>query len=224
MNIEIKNVTKKFGKKTVLNDLSFTARSGQCIGILGENGSGKSTLFGVLTGLIGGSGSFLCDGTDLMTNKKKRDETVGFVPQSPPLLNELSARDNLSLWYSRADIKRGLSDGELKMLGIDEYINVTVSKMSGGMKKRLAIGCCIANSPSVLLLDEPTSALDLICKEKIYNYLLSFKENGGTVIIATHDVYELRLCDEIYILKNGALSLYSGEKNTDDLIKRLKND
>ena len=224
MNIEIKNITKKFGKKTVLRDLSFTAHQGQCIGILGENGSGKSTLFGVLTGLIGGFGSFLCDGTDLMTNKKKRDETVGFVPQSPPLLNELSAWDNLRLWYSKEGLKRELSDGELKMLGIDEYIKVSVNKMSGGMKKRLAIGCCISNSPSVLLLDEPTSALDLICKEKIYNYLNSFKENGGIIIIATHDVHELRLCDEIYVLKDGTLSLYTGEKNTDDLIKALKND
>jgi len=224
MNIEIKNITKRFGKKTVLNNLSFTAHQGQCIGILGENGSGKSTLFGVLTGLIGGHGNFLCDGTDLMTNKKKRDETVGFVPQSPPLLGELTARDNLRLWYSKNDMLRSLECGFLKLLGIDEFIDLAVSKMSGGMKKRLAIGCAISHQPEILFLDEPCAALDLPCKERIYAYLREFVAGGGIVVLATHDIYELVLCDDVYVLKNGALSLYEGSRDIKSLVGQMSHE
>ncbi len=224
MRIAIQHITKKFGKKRVLNELAFSATSGQCIGILGENGSGKSTLFGVLTGLQKGSGAFLCDGVDLLKNAKLRHEKVGFVPQSPPLLSELTAWDNLRLWYTKDALEAALQDGHLKMLGVDEFLRVPVNKMSGGMKKRLAIGCAIAHTPSVLLLDEPTAALDLVCKEAIYAYLRAFRANGGIVVIATHDVYELQLCDTMYVLKDGALQQYDGARQIDELIGCLKND
>ncbi len=224
MKTEIKSISKSFGKKNVLNSISFSAEGGECIGILGKNGSGKSTLFSVLTGLQKGDGEFLCDGIDLLCDAKSRNRIIGFVPQSPPLIEELSAKDNLMLWYKSDALKSSLKDGNLKMLGIDEFIKLPVSKMSGGMKKRLAIGCSIANDPPVLLLDEPTSALDLVCKEKIYSYLNRHKARGGTVIIATHDIYELGLCDTVYLLKNGTLSLYDSPCELKDLIGRLNDD
>ena len=97
MEVNIQNVSKSFGKKEVLKDVSLKASSGQCIGILGENGSGKSTLFNVITGLQKGNGRFMCDDVDLIPDTKNRNKYVGFVPQNPPLLEELSAKDNLSL-------------------------------------------------------------------------------------------------------------------------------
>ncbi len=224
MDIAIQDVAKNFGKKRVLDRLSFNASSGQCIGILGENGSGKSTLFHVLTGLQKGSGRFLLDGTDLMKDSKKRHAKVGFVPQSPPLLSELTARDNLRLWYSDESMKASLTHGNLRMLGVDTFLRVPVRKMSGGMKKRLAIGCAIAHEPAVLLLDEPTSALDLVCKEAIYAYLQAFRERGGIVVLATHDVVELRMCDVVYVLKDGCLRPYTGVRELHDLIGCLKDD
>ena len=222
--VAVQHVSKSFQKKCVLNDLSFSARAGQCIGILGENGSGKSTLFSVLVGLQKGKGAFLYDGVDLMNDAKKRRAVVGFVPQSPPLFSELTARANLRLWYSAAELRQELAGGRLKMLGVDEYIRVPVRHMSGGMKKRLAIGCAIAHRPSVLLLDEPTAALDLLCKQQIYAYLQDFCRAGGIVVLATHDVYELQLCDTVYLLKNGALQLYEGERSPERLIGSLRDD
>ncbi len=224
MKIEIVGVSKSFGKKNVLKDLSFSARSGQFIGILGENGSGKSTLFSVVTGLQKGEGAFLCDGVNLLCNASLRSKKVGFVPQSPPLIGELTARDNLRLWYSKEDMLRSLECGFLKMLGIGEFINVPVSKMSGGMKKRLAIGCAISHSPDILFLDEPCSALDLPCKERIYAYLREFTSRGGIVVLATHDIYELVLCDDVYILKNGSLSQYSGGRDIKSLVGKMSNE
>lgn len=221
MNIEIKNIGKSFGKKTVLENVSFNCRSGECIGILGENGSGKSTLFGVLTGLHRGKGSFVCDGTDLLKDSKQRSKLVGFVPQSPPLLNELTGNDNLRLWYSSKDLKKEMKRGVLSMLGIPEFAKTTVSKMSGGMKKRLSIGCSVAHKPKILFLDEPTAALDLVCKDNIAAYLESFVKDGGIAVIATHDTAELSLCDRLYILKDGKLSEYTGPRETSAIIKEL---
>ena len=224
MKIEVKNVVKSFGKKNVLRSVSFEAECGHCVGILGENGSGKSTLFAVLTGLQKGKGEFLCDGVDLIENPEKRAELVGFIPQNSPLIGELTAKDNLRLWYDKAEMMQSLQNGVLKTLGIDSFLNVPVSKMSGGMKKRLSIGCAVAHNPKILFLDEPSAALDIVCKEKIINYLNEFKKNGGIVIIATHDIYELMMCDELYILKNGSLTPYTADRGIHSLVGCLKDE
>ncbi len=221
MEISIKNIIKSFGKKEVLNGISFSTTDGKIIGILGENGSGKSTLFGVLTGLYKGNGEFFADGVDLIKNASVRRSLVGFVPQEPPLMDELSAYDNLRLWYSKTQISEGLKSGNLNMLGVGDFLKKRVSKLSGGMKKRLAIACSIANDPKILLLDEPCSALDLVCKESIYNYLKEFTACGGTVILATHDIYELALCNDVYILKNGRLTLHNDSRDLESLVKLL---
>ena len=222
MYIELKNIKKNYGKKQVLTDVNLKANSGQCIGILGGNGSGKSTLFSILAGINKHNGGyFVCDGNDFFKNQKMRSKIVGYVPQGTPLFEELSAYDNLLLWYEPEQIKYELSDGILGMLGIDAFLKTPVNKMSGGMKKRLAIGCAVAHSPKVLLLDEPSAALDLVCKERIANYLKNFKANGGIILLATHDAGELELCDEIHILKNGVLSKYDYDGNIHRLVGKL---
>lgn len=205
----IENIRKRYGKRNVLNGINLETENGMCIGIIGSNGSGKSTLLGILAGTLSSdSGSFCYEGENLFSSVKKSAELVGYVPQNTPLIDELTAKDNLRLWYSADELKKQLSDGVLHSLGIDEFINVPVRKMSGGMKKRLAIGCAVANNPKILLLDEPSAALDLVCKEIISEYLANFKKNGGIILLATHDVQEFPLCDEIYILKNGVLEKY----------------
>lgn len=204
MNIEIKNIRKSYGRKEVLKDITFKAEGGECVGILGGNGCGKSTLLSILGGVRRPSdGSFIIDGEDMLRNHKMRSSTVGYLPQGTPLLEELSAYDNLRLWYDKAALENELSEGKLHMLGIDSFLKVPVHKMSGGMKKRLSIGCAVAHTPKLLLLDEPSSALDLICKENIRDFIISHKQSGGTVFLTTHDERELTLCDRLYIIKGG---------------------
>ena len=206
MKFEVKNIKKRYGKKETLKDVSFCAESGKCIGILGKNGSGKSTLLSILAGVRKcDSGECLWDGKDILKDSKARSGVVGYVPQGTPLFEELSAYDNLSLWYGRRELKRELESGVLRALGVHEFLSVPVNKMSGGMKKRLSIGCSIAKKPPVLLLDEPGAALDLVCKESIADYLTQYKNAGGILIITTHDQGELSLCDEYYILRDGEL-------------------
>ena len=209
MKIELSEIQKAYKRKVVLENVSLTAEEGSCVGILGGNGCGKSTLLSILAGVQkADKGSFLCDGKDLLQNTALRNSVVGYVPQGNPLIEELSARDNLRMWYDSSTLKRELESGVLAMLGIDTFLKVPVYKMSGGMKKRLAIGCAVAANPRVLLLDEPSAALDLVCKEKIYNYFMAHKAEGGILLLATHDLQELALCDQCYILKQGVLIPY----------------
>lgn len=222
MEVSIKHITKRYRKKQVLRDVCLEARGGQCIGILGANGSGKSTFLSILAGVLSrDGGEFTVDGKELFANPRLRSQCVGFVPQGTPLLEELTAWDNLLLWYEREDLTRELESGVLKTLGINDFLKVTVSRMSGGMKKRLSIGCAMADRPPILLLDEPTAALDLACKESIAAYLRQYKAAGGLLLLTTHDVLELNLCDAWYILKDGVLEPFTFTGDVAALVERL---
>lgn len=223
MRIEIKNIKKSYSKKEVLRDVSFSLESGECVGILGGNGCGKSTLLSILAGNIKkDSGSFEADGKDIFSSPQMQTSFVGYVPQGTPLMEELTARDNLSLWYDKTTMKNELQNGVLSMLGISEFLNTTVSKMSGGMKKRLSIGCAVAGRPPILLLDEPGAALDILCKKAIADYIDGYKKAGGAVILVTHDPMELELCDKWFVISNGVSVPYEYTGDLGDLARRLK--
>lgn len=220
--MEIKEIKKRYQKNIVLRDISLTVTEGSCVGILGGNGSGKSTLLSVLAGIQrADEGNFWWQGEDLLVRSDLRIKLVGYVPQGNPLLEELSAWDNLRMWYEKPVLEKELNEGVLAMLGIPDFLKTPVYKMSGGMKKRLSIGCAVSGQPRVLLLDEPTAALDLICKERIYSYLKEFKAQGGRILLATHDVQELELCDRWYILKDGTLTPYEYDGNVHHLVGKL---
>ena len=222
MQIELKHIVKRYRGIQVLRDVNVTVQSGQCIGILGSNGSGKSTLLSILAGVQSSSGgSFLCDGHDLFADPIRRSALVGYVPQGTPLMEELTARDNLLLWYSKQELEQELQGGVLAMLGIGGFLNRPVAKLSGGMKKRLSIGCAMAKRPPILLLDEPAAALDLACKQTIVQYLRRYKRSGGILLLTTHDIMELELCDAWYILKDGVLEFFDFDGDVQRLVSKL---
>ena len=222
MKIEIKGIQKKYGFKQILKDINLSVEAGKCIGILGSNGCGKSTLLSILAGVQpADKGEFLYNDKNLFKYSHQRSQLVGYVPQGTPLINELTARDNLFLWYKRDELEKELKDGVLAMLGINEFLKTPVSKMSGGMKKRLSIGCAIYNRPPILILDEPMAALDIACKQRIFEYLQKHKRDGGIVLLATHDMLELNLCDEWYIIKDGVLTPFDYTGDIESLVKSL---
>jgi len=222
MNITIKDIHKKYGKKQVLQGIDLCIEAGECVGILGGNGCGKSTLLSILAGIQPADrGEFLLNGNDLFRYPGQRSRLVGYVPQGTPLIEELTAYDNLLLWYSKDQMKQDLSDGFLGLLGIEGFLKTPVSKLSGGMKKRLSIGCAISGHPPVLLLDEPMAALDLACKQDISAYIKAHKEKGGIVLMATHDVLEIALCDKWYIMKDGRLTRFDYTGDLEELVKSL---
>ena len=222
MDFKIVGIKKKYGRKQILEDVTFDVPAGRCIGILGVNGSGKSTLLSILAGVRrADGGSFLRDEEDLLKKGGLRSEYIGYVPQGTPLMEELSARDNLLLWYTPNELKAELDDGVLSMLGISDFLTKTVSKLSGGMKKRLSIGCSMACHPELLLMDEPSAAIDFLCKKNIVDYITAFKNSGGSVIITTHDTSELSACDDIYLLKDGRLVPYDFDGDVEKLARSL---
>ena len=222
-DLELVGIRKRFKRKEVLRGVDLSVDAGSCVGILGGNGSGKSTLLTILAGIRkADAGKFLWLGKDLLRDEAARRAAVGYVPQGTPLFEDLSALDNLRLWYGREELKRELESGVLKMLGVDEFLKVPVSRLSGGMKKRLSIGCAMNRHPDILLLDEPASALDLPCKAEIEAYFRAFKEAGGTILLVTHDLQEMALCDRLFILREGVLCPFAGDLSMETLAGALQ--
>lgn len=224
------DITSSYGKRQILKGASFTAQTGECIGIVGANGCGKSTLLSVLAGTLKPkSGTVIYGGrtawNGIGTGSMRGDREVirrmtGYVPQENPLIPELTVYDNLRLWYPDKQILRQeLEQGFLSLLGIGEFSDKQVSKLSGGMKKRVSIGIAMAGLPPILLLDEPSAALDLVCKEDIRRYLQTYLERRGTVVITTHEESELSLCDKIYVMRDGILNQVDNHLRGEDLVK-----
>lgn len=205
--IEIENLTSAYGRKKVLQGVSFAAERGECIGIAGPNGCGKSTLLSIMAGVLKpSSGSIRYYGKEALGNRVVFQKMTGYVPQEYPLMPELSVYDNLRLWYTdKEEFKKELKEGFLQILGVSEFLKMPVSKLSGGMKKRVSIGIALSGTPPVLILDEPGAALDLVCKEDIRRYLQIYLERKGTVVITTHEESELSLCSRLYVMKDGKL-------------------
>lgn len=205
--ISIEDISFSYHKKKILRSVSLDIRQGDCIGFVGANGCGKSTLLSLIAGVrTPKCGRILYDGEPLNA-AIRRSGMLGYVPQDNPLIPDLSVKDNLKLWHhgDNEQFHRELSDGFLHLLGIPDFLNMPASKLSGGMKKRVSIGMALQNHPRILILDEPSAALDLPCKADIRSYLSVYLQNGGTVLITTHEETELVLCNRLYLLHDGQL-------------------
>lgn len=223
--IEVSHISKSYGRKKILNDITFTADKGECIGIVGANGCGKSTLLKVLCGAHRpDSGDIIYDGSSPLSRKSVFRKLVGYVPQENPLFDNLTVLDNLKLWYcdSTHNLKNDIKSGIIADFGIDKYLHSTVHTLSGGMKKRLSIACSIARDPSILILDEPGASLDIVCKEDIKNYMLKYISDGGIIIIASHEEGELSACNRMFLMNDGVLSDIAPGTSLSSLMGRLK--
>lgn len=217
------NIASSYGRKKVLCDVSITADAGQCVGIVGTNGCGKSTLLNILAGLRkADKGDIYFDGNRAQ-GKKLFISYAGYVPQESSLIPELSVMDNLRLWYQDAGmLRQSLEQGFLRELGVDQMCRMKVGKLSGGMKKRVSIGCALAGNPPILILDEPDAALDLPGKADIRKYLSIYKQMGGTVLLATHDEIDLDLCDRVFALNQGMSKEIDRSLRGEDLLNQIK--
>lgn len=208
--IEVKNISKRY-RNTVLEDISFTAEKGQCIGIIGANGCGKTTLLSIMAGVNKAQSGKIYYNNELADRKSVFKKYIAYVPQENPLIDELTTKDNLLLWLgSNRKIKDGFENGVLKDLGIDEFLNKQVNELSGGMKRRLSIGISLSNNAPIMLLDEPGSALDIYGKQEVNSYISNYVKNGGTVVMSTHDRDEIDLCTKLYKIEDGILKECEG--------------
>lgn len=218
-------IVSSYGRKKVLCGVDIEARVRQCVGIVGTNGSGKSTLLNILAGLRkADSGDIYFDGNRAAGAPGRRlfINYAGYVPQENNLIPELTVMDNLRLWYRDAGaLKQELAQGFLHELGIDGICRTKAGKLSGGMKKRVSIGCALAGNPPILILDEPDAALDLPGKADIRRYLGMYRELGGTVLLATHEETDLDMCDRVFALCGGVCREIDRTLRGDALIKEI---
>ncbi|MBR1673642.1 MAG: ABC transporter ATP-binding protein [Eubacterium sp.] len=215
--LKIDKLSLSYKNKKVINEATFEVDYGTIIGLLGANGSGKSTLLSAIAGVKKpDSGDIILDNLSQSQNPSAYRKNFGYVTQENPLIPELTAVDNLKIWttMNTTQIKETLASLPLSRLGVSDFADVKVKSMSGGMKKRLALTSILMNKPMVLLMDEPFSALDMVARHDILEYVISFKQAGGIVIIASHEENALKACDRVFLIDNGNVTPIDNTSDT----------
>ena len=205
--LELKKIAKEYGDMIAVNDIDLKVKKGEIFGILGPNGAGKSTLIGMICGLIKRtSGEIIYEEKE--TKIRKFKENIGIVPQDFALYWDLTAEENIEFFCSLygfrgADLKRRVNK-VLDFVGLTDVRNKKASEFSGGMKRRLNIGCAIAHSPKLIIMDEPTVGIDPQSRNHILKSVLKLRDEGATVIYTSHYMQEVDdICDRIAIVDKG---------------------
>ena len=208
--IKVKNISKRFNDKLVLDNISYEVKEGEIFGFIGPNGAGKSTLINIMTSLLTpDNGTIEICGYDILTEPIKAKECMGYVPQELALMEELNAYDNLEFFGALYGLKGKLLKERiaeaLKVTGLEETRKQKVKKFSGGMKRRLNIAVSILHHPKVLILDEPTVGVDPQSRNHIFSFIKNIcKEWGTTVIYTSHYMEEIEeLCKRVFIIDLG---------------------
>lgn len=214
--VEVLHIRKKYGKKVILEDITFTLKSGESVAIIGKNGCGKSTLLKIMAGVMNAdAGEISYYGESRL---RQRTKMCGYVPQENPLLEQLSVKDNLYLWGGKkAVFQREI----LEEFQLHELLRTPVERLSGGMKRRLSVACALLNEPSILLLDEPTATLDIFYKEQMLNWVKAFQRKNGIVIIVTHEEQEILNADRCFFMEAGKIKELKKEEVTSANIREL---
>ena len=208
--IIVKNVTKKFGQKVALEEISFEVNKGEIFGFLGPSGSGKTTMIKILTGQLNadsGQTELLGKVSEKLTPADL--EQIGLVSDTSGFYEKLSLYKNLQAYAKLYGKPNSRVDEVLKQVDLYDSKNLAAEKLSTGMKQRMFLARALINKPQVLFLDEPTSGLDPTTSKKIHELLLDLKEAGTTIFLTTHDMNEATLlCDRLSLLNRGHLIEY----------------
>lgn len=204
--IEIKNLTKKYGSKTVLDDISFTVKSGEILGFLGPNGAGKSTTMNIITGYISStSGSVSIDGIDIMDNPKEYKSKIGYLPELPPLYMDMTVMEYLEFVCGIKSADKSCIPDILKEVKIEDVSHRLIKNLSKGYRQRVGIAQALIGNPELLILDEPTVGLDPMQIIDIRN-VISQLGKKKTLFISSHILSEISaVCDRVLIINKGKI-------------------
>ena len=219
--IEFTNVSKSYKDKLILRDINMTFSSGEFVAIIGSSGCGKTTLLKILAGAMapdGGSLNYF--GEEPLKDKTVFRRSCGYVPQENPLMDELSVLYNMRLWgYDRRNPDRAL----LEQFELEKLLKTKVSKLSGGMKRRVSLACGVISHPGFLIMDEPTAALDICYRDELLQWLKKYQGNSGIVLMTTHEEAEIMEADKCYVMRAGTLfKIDDGQRNMKTILDYTK--
>lgn len=207
--VEVKNLTKRYGNMTAVDDISFSVESGEILGFLGPNGAGKSTTMNIITGYISStSGTVTIDGNEILDNPKEAKKKIGYLPEIPPLYVDMTVRKYLSFMFDLKKVKLPKQehiDEVMRLVKITDVADRIIKNLSKGYRQRVGFAQALLGNPPVLVLDEPTVGLDPQQIIEIRNLIKSLGKKH-TVIFSSHVLSEISAtCDRIIVISNGKL-------------------
>lgn len=208
MSIVLQSVSKSFGKKEVIKDVSFSVGKGEIFGLLGPSGSGKTTLIKMIVGIeeasIGDANVLGVKMPDLKSLQK-----IGFMAQSDALYGELTGKENIAFFAALSGLKGKKKKERIQyvmdLVNLSEHASKRTGDYSGGMKRRLSLAIAMLHEPQILVLDEPTVGIDPILRQSIWEELENIRRTGTTIIVTTHVMDEAEKCDRIGFIREGVL-------------------
>ena len=209
--IEIKNVTKKYGDKIALNNVSFNVEDGEIFAFIGHNGAGKTTLIKAIVGIHDfENGDILINGKSIKTKSVDCKKEMAFVPDNPELYENMKAIDFINFICDMYEVDQQTREANIskyaKMFEIDGNLNDTINSFSHGMKQKIALIAALAHNPKILIMDEPCVGLDPKAVFDVKEIMNEMIKEGKTIFFSTHilDVAE-KLCSRVAIIKKGEL-------------------
>lgn len=204
--VRIENVTKYFKKEKVLDNINLKLETGKIYGIVGKNGAGKTVLFKIIAGFLKPSSGKVVVEEKQIGFDVDFPESLGLIIETPGFLSQYNAYRNLQYL---ADIKNKISKEDVKnairRVGLDPESNKKVGKFSLGMRQRLGIAQAIMENPKLIILDEPMNGLDKSGIEDVKNLLLEMKNQGKTILMASHYAEDMEICDKVFEMDGGIL-------------------
>lgn len=206
--IDVRHAVQRFGKRTVLEDVSFSVRRGEILGLLGPSGSGKSTLVKTVAAV-----SDYTSGEVRVLGQRMPDyatiSRIGYMAQADALYQDLTALDNLTFFAELYGVPRGKRKARIEellhLVQLDQHAKRVVATFSGGMKRRLSLAMALLHEPEILILDEPTVGIDPVLRKDFWREFVRLKESGTTILITTHAMDEAEHCDRLGLIREGKL-------------------
>lgn len=212
--IELRNLTKNYGKNRALSDITLDFKTGEAVALLGPNGAGKSTLIKCMLGLLDFSGNITINNVDVKKESKLARSHMAYVPQEATFY-DMKTMDILQFYSSLRNADTGRIEDVLDTVGLTEHSYKSTSELSGGMKQRLSFAVALITDCPVLVLDEPTSNLDKDSRAELLELTKMLKNNGKTIVFSSHRL------DEVYYISDRVIFLQSGKLVKDCRMENL---
>ena len=219
--IDVKNISKSYGRVQALSDVSFAVGKGEVFGLIGPDGAGKTSMFRILCSLLlPDAGTAAVDGHDVVKQMREVRSRVGYMPGKFSLYQDLTIEENLNFFATLfgTTVEEGYDSIKAIYSQIERFKDRKAGALSGGMKQKLALSCALVHQPSVLFLDEPTTGVDPVSRKELWEMLLMLKESGITIVASTPYLDEVRCCERVAFLDQGKVR---GIGTPDDILTQF---